>query len=71
MEADAGKEYLPHELRVVEEHKDLKERRIKLNIFIHSEIFTNLDERKKSLMQKQAQLMYELEKVLEARIADF
>jgi hypothetical protein len=72
MEADVGKEYLPHQQRVIEEYKELKERRIKLNIFINSnEEFNKLSDNDKRLLSKQTQLMYELERVLQARISNF
>lgn len=71
MEADVGKEYLPHQQRVIEEHKDLRERRLKLVAFLESPAFDSVDAAERSRMQKQQQLMYELEKVLQARIANF
>jgi hypothetical protein len=72
MESDVGKEYLPHQQRVIDEYKELKERRIKLNIFINSnEEFNKLSDNDKRLLSKQTQLMYELERVLQARISNF
>lgn len=71
MEADVGKEYLPHQQRVVEEHKDLRERRLELLAFLESPASDSIDIAECSRMQKQQQLMYELERVLQTRISNF
>lgn len=71
MEADVGKVYLPHQQRVIEEHKDLRERRLKLVAFLESPAFAALDVAERNRMQKQQQLMYELERVLQARVSNF
>lgn len=71
MEADVGKEYLPYQQRVVEEHSDLRTRRLALVKFLESPAFDSVDVAERSRMQKQQQLMYELERVLQARISNF
>lgn len=62
---------LPHQLRVVEETEELRERLAKLEAFIGTETFAAMDWGDASLMVQQAGLMRQLEVVLSARIRRF
>lgn len=64
-------QYQPWQQRVLEEKNQLAGRLIDLQTFINIDAFKTLDRNQQSLLEKQAQLMYELKVVLDSRIASF
>lgn len=62
---------LPYQQRVVIEYQILARNRAALNVFINSELFDSVDSLEQNRMEKQSQLMYELERVLQQRIDHF
>lgn len=62
----------PHQLRVVEEAKELKDKTVKLNDFIGgSEFFESLDVEEKRRLMKQLRVMSAYLEILEERINNF
>lgn len=61
----------PHELRVVEEEKELREKSYKLGLFIESEVYQTLDEKDKELILGQFQAMELYRYFLKERIERF
>lgn len=59
----------PFVKRMVEEHKELKERLTKLNTFLKSEKFAEVDDYGKSLLIRQREAMAVYFETLTARIA--
>lgn len=65
------KEFAPHELRVIEEHRELTEKISKLAEFFIKEIYTNLPENDKDLLSAQYNIMVAYSNILEMRIKKF
>lgn len=61
----------PHQQRVVDEQKELDEKRAKLASFLESPMFINLDIGEQARMRYQAVAMREYSAVLGERIAAF
>lgn len=61
----------PHQLRVVEERRDLDARIYRLRTFVGGNTFAILDQAEQGRMTRQLQLMVELSAVLGERIAAF
>ncbi len=63
--------YAEHELRVIEEHKQLEERIGKLVKFVASDIFMRLPPSQQGLMKRQYKVMTEYSDILAERIKGF
>lgn len=61
----------PHQQRVVDERNELIEKTTKLHTFFKTEIFGNLQEEDKNLLEEQVQLMMNYSDVLLKRINRF
>lgn len=57
-----------HELRVVEEAEELEDRLIKLNSFLTTAIFENLDKEQRVLLMEQSEVMSQYLSILKRRI---
>ncbi len=60
-----------HEKRVVEEKKELDDKRVKLNLFIKTDLFNNLQGMDKELLRKQLNIMDQYSDLLSERIRRF
>lgn len=67
----AERDFLPHQQRVIDELKELKERRSKLLTFIQGEIFKTLEQGDKNLLSEQYEAMTWLDVILTKRIERF
>nr|WP_315173550.1 hypothetical protein [uncultured Flavobacterium sp.] len=65
------KKLQPHEQRVVDERTELDEKITKLHAFFKTEIFNNLQEEDRNLLEEQVQLMMNYSDVLLKRINRF
>ena len=65
------KKYLPHQQRVIEEKKELDERREKLSSFFENPVFDGLEKYDQELLREQEVVMNQLSFVLEKRIERF
>lgn len=66
------KQYAPHQQRVVDELKELKDKRIKLLSFIQeSDVFKTLDQTDKDLLTEQYEAMTWYDVILTKRIERF
>lgn len=66
------KQYAPHEQRVVDELKELKDKRTKLLSFIqHSDVFKTLEQIDKDLLTEQYEAMTWYDVILTKRIERF
>jgi hypothetical protein len=63
--------YLPHQQRVVDEHKDLQEKVVKLESFFYTDLFRTLDVAEQTRLRCQATFMQGYKKILEMRIDNF
>ena len=61
----------PHQQRVVEEKAELDERIAKLDTFTRTSTFGRLDERERTCLLEQANVMMRYAKILGTRIANF
>ena len=61
----------PHEQRVIAERADLDEKLTKLEAFLSTETFGNLDQADGALLTRQAKIMTDYVLVLDARIDRF
>lgn len=61
----------PHQIRVIEEQAELATRLEKLNAFLPTPVFANLDPTDKFLLKKQAEVMQTLSDILVQRINRF
>lgn len=69
-----GKEYQPHQLRAIDEMKELNEKIVALSKFIYSDgksPFSGLPEQEKGCLIHQLKVMQEYSMILSARIAMF
>lgn len=67
-----GKEYLPHQQRVVDERKDLNEKVMKLNAFVgENPIFETLDIDEQNDLRNQLDVMFQYQELLDSRISRF
>lgn len=67
----AERVFLPPQQRVIDELKELKERRSKLLTFIQGEIFKTLEQGDKNLLYEQYEAMTWLDVILTKRIERF
>jgi predicted nucleic acid-binding Zn-ribbon protein len=65
------KQYAPHQQRVVDEKKELDDRREKLGKFKNGDLFASLPWEEQERLNTQAHLMTMLSAVLGERIANF
>lgn len=66
------RQYLPHQQRVVDELKELKDKRTKLLEFIqHSDVFKTLEQIDKDLLTEQYEAMVWYDVILTKRIERF
>lgn len=68
---NTDRQYQPHQQRVIDELKELKERRGKLLTFIQGEIFKTLEQGDKNLLSEQYEAMTWLDIILTNRIERF
>lgn len=68
---DEIKPMLPHQQRVLDEAHELKQKVQKLNAFVDTTTFENLEAEERTLLCKQLNLMVQYFNVLELRIARF
>ena len=61
----------PHQQRVVDERRELDERRQKLSEFIRGDVYLSLPVQERSLLRKQAKVMRQYSDLLGERIAVF
>ena len=61
----------PHQQRVVDEHRDLDEKAIKLSVFVDGIAFAGLDSVDRALLREQLVVMRQYLYVLKQRIARF
>ena len=61
----------PHQLRVMDERRELDEKRAKLQEFLKSELFKTLDEAEQFRLKMQCSVMCLYSDILTARIAAF
>lgn len=64
-------DFLPHQQRVVDEHKELTERANKLDAFFSSPVFFGLGDSEKTLLKAQIAFMRGYQEILKLRIESF
>lgn len=63
--------YAPHEMRVIEEKRELKLKLNKLEDFLESDLFETLDDLDKNLLSDQFRYMMLYDDILNRRISKF
>lgn len=63
--------YLPHQQRVVDEQKELDDKRSKLTVFIGSPVFATLNDNERRLLTEQCNVMTSYHCILTSRILAF
>lgn len=62
---------LDYQQRVVDEQRDLDEKRQKLNVFIRTEMYRALPQDERDRLANQSMVMYQYSRILTQRIAAF
>lgn len=62
---------IDYQQRVVDEKRELDEKRTKLNAFVGTELYRTLDLAERECLQEQSRIMYQYSLILARRIARF